>query len=34
MMTEIFVRGPIACSIYAHSEAFTKYKGNLFTIAS
>ena len=26
MMAEIYTRGPIACSVYAHSESFEKYK--------
>lgn len=26
MMSEIFVRGPISCSVYAHSPAFENYK--------
>ena len=29
MKAEIFARGPIACSVYAHSSAFEKYSGGV-----
>jgi len=29
MMTEIYARGPIVCSMYAHSEGFLNYKGGI-----
>ena len=29
MMAEIYARGPIACSLYAHSKYFTEYKGGV-----
>lgn len=29
MMAEIYNRGPIACSVYAHSPAFEKYTGGI-----
>lgn len=28
MKAEIYSRGPVACSVYAHSDAFEKYLGN------
>lgn len=31
MMVEIYARGPIACSLYAHSEYFLDYKGGVIT---
>lgn len=29
MMAEIYTRGPIACSVYAHSDAFDKYTSGI-----
>jgi len=29
MMAEIYARGPIACSMYAHSDAFDDYRGGI-----
>lgn len=29
MMTEIYARGPIACSVYAHTDSFLKYTGGI-----
>ena len=29
MKAEVYARGPIACSIYAHSDAFQNYKGGV-----
>lgn len=31
MMAEIYARGPIACSVYAHGESFVNYKGGVIT---
>jgi hypothetical protein len=32
MKAEIFARGPISCALYAHSDAFENYHGNLSKI--
>jgi hypothetical protein len=31
MQAEIYARGPIVCSMYAHSEPFEKYTGGVIT---
>ena len=34
MMAEIYTRGPIACSVYAHSDAFDSYTGGVIQDAT
>ena len=31
MIAELYARGPIACSVYAHGESFEDYKGGVIT---